>query len=256
MRDVKLQVRELTVAYGGKVALGPISLDFARGSVTALLGPSGCGKSTLLQALNRLHDLEPSATVSGRVLLDGQDIHARDVDVLDLRRRVGLIFQKPNPFPFSVEENIAFALREHGVARRDLPGRVEEALRSAALWDEVKDRLKRPAVQLSGGQQQRLCIARAIALAPEVLLLDEPCASLDPLSTTKIEELLRALRARYTLVVVTHNLAQAQRISERAAFIWPQPDGTGKLVEEGETKRFFAAPETAEARDYLRGRVG
>ena len=251
----KLETHNLSVAYHNKKALFQVSLAFPRGQITALLGPSGCGKSTLLFSLNRLHDLEPNAKVSGRVLLDGQDIYGRDIDTLALRRRVGLIFQKPNPFPFSIEENLSFALKEHGVPKKDLSHRIEEALTQAALWDEVKDRLKKPALQLSGGQQQRLCIARAIALQPEVLLLDEPCASLDPISTTKIEELLLALKGRYTLIVVTHNLAQAQRISERAAFFWCK-DGACRLIEAGDTRTFFDAPESQEARDYLRGRVG
>jgi phosphate transport system ATP-binding protein len=251
----KLETQNLSVAYDRKQALFRVSLTFPRGGITALLGPSGCGKSTLLFSLNRLHDLEPNAKVSGKVLLDGQDVYHPDVDPLILRRRVGLIFQKPNPFPFSIEENISFALKEHRVPKRELGDRVQAALIQAALWDEVKDRLKKPALQLSGGQQQRLCIARAIALQPEVLLLDEPCASLDPISTTKIEELLLTLKGRYTLIIVTHNLAQAQRISEHAAFFWCKEDG-GHLIEAGETRAFFENPMTREARDYLRGKVG
>jgi phosphate transport system ATP-binding protein len=251
----KLEARAVTVSYNGRPAISELSLAFEQSLVTALLGPSGCGKSTLLWALNRLHDLTPGARVSGRVLLDGGDIYAPGVDVLALRRRVGLIFQRPNPFPFSIEENIAFALREHGVPRRELGGRVEEALRAAALWEEVKDRLKKPAAALSGGQQQRLCIARAIALSPEVLLMDEPCAALDPLATAKIEELILGLRGRYTLVVVTHNLAQARRISDRAACFWVR-DGVGVLAEEAPTVALFDAPRSPEVRDYIQGRAG
>jgi phosphate transport system ATP-binding protein len=235
--------------------LSGVSLDIPAGQVTALLGPSGCGKSTLLCALNRLHDLDPAASVQGRVQLSGFDLYAPGVDVLALRRRVGLIAQKPSPFPFSIFENIAFALREHGTPRRELSARVEEALTAASLWDEVKDRLQKPADQLSGGQQQRLCIARAVALRPEVLLMDEPCAALDPLATGKIEELVGELSKSCTVVIVTHNLAQARRVSQRAALLWAR-DGVGSLVEQGPTQEVFATPCCQEARDYLSGRIG
>jgi phosphate transport system ATP-binding protein len=251
----KLETKNLSISYHQKCALSSVSLAFREGRIHALLGPSGCGKSSFLYALNRLHDLDLNAKVSGEVLLDGINVYQPRIDVLALRKRVGLIFQKPNPFPFSISENISFALKEHGAAKSELSGRVEAALVQAALWDEVKDRLQKPALELSGGQQQRLCIARAIALAPEVLLLDEPCASLDPISTAKIEELLSRLKGRYTMIVVTHNLAQARRISERAAFFWCR-DGRGELVEEGETTQLFEAPIQPETKDYLQGRLG
>jgi phosphate transport system ATP-binding protein len=244
-----LRAERLTLRYAGKPAFADVSLDVPRGALTAIVGPSGCGKSSFLSCLNRLTDLVPGAAVSGSVLLDGKEVLGRDVDVVALRRRVGMIFQKPNPFPLSIRTNLEFPLREHGI--RDA-GAVEKALRDVGLWDEVKDRLDSPAQALSGGQQQRLCIARALALKPEVLLLDEPCSALDPLSSGVVEDLIRGLRGAYTLAVVTHNLAQARRIADHVAVFWLR-DGTGRLIESGPADRVFGSPTDPLTRAYVDG---
>jgi len=236
----------------GNVALHDISLTIPRRQVTAFIGPSGCGKSSLLRCFNRMNDLIEGSVISGRVLLDGDDIYARGVDVAALRRRVGMVFQSPNPFPKSIYENVAFGLRIQGVNRkRVLDEEIERALRSAALWDEVKDRLDGSALTLSGGQQQRLVIARAIAVQPEVLLLDEPASALDPISTLRIEELIYELKTRYTIVIVTHNMQQAARVSDMTAFM-----NLGRLVEFGETDTLFTNPRESQTEDYITGRYG
>jgi phosphate transport system ATP-binding protein len=249
---VKVQVRGLDVYYGSNHAIRDASLDIEENQVTALIGPSGCGKSTFIRAINRLHDLTPSARVSGTVELDGIDIYSRDVDPIVMRRRVGMVFQRPNPFPMSIYENVAYGPRVNG--ERDA-GRiaelVEDSLRHAALWDEVKDRLGESGVALSGGQQQRLCIARVLSLRPEVILMDEPASALDPIATVKIEELIAELRARYTVVIVTHSMAQAGRVSDRTAFFL-----NGSIVEAGPTNQIFTRPKDKRTEDYITGRFG
>ncbi len=243
----------LTLRYGTRPALEGVTLSVARGRVTALLGPSGCGKTSFLNCLNRLTDLIPTCRVSGRLRAGEVEVLNPRTDVLALRRRVGMIFQKPNPFPFSVRRNLEFPLREHGIRdRRLLEQKVETALRDVGLWDEVKDRLNSAAPALSGGQQQRLCLARALALEPEALLLDEPCSALDPLSGGVVEDLIVRLRGRYTLLVVTHNLAQARRIADDVALFWIQ-EGAGRLIESGPVRQVFEAPRQAITADYVAG---
>jgi phosphate transport system ATP-binding protein len=247
-----IEVRDLSLAYGDKPALANVTLDIPRHRVTAFIGPSGCGKSTLLRCFNRMNDLVRDVRVEGTVRLEGMDVFAPDVDVSRLRRRVGMVFQQPNPFPKSVFENVAYGLRLQGVRQRgELEDRVEWALRSAALWDEVKDRLDESALGLSGGQQQRLVIARAVAIRPEVLLLDEPASSLDPISTLRIEELVDQLAADYTIVIVTHNMQQAARVSDYTAFLY-----LGELVEFDDTDTLFTNPSRKETEDYITGRYG
>jgi phosphate transport system ATP-binding protein len=248
----KMQSRALTVSYADKVAIRSIELDVPTHRVLALIGPSGCGKSTFLRALNRMNDLVPSATHQGEVLLDGRSIHERQVDVVDLRRRVGMVFQKSNPFPKSIFENVAYGLRVGGLReKKALSERVERSLTVAALWDEVKDRLEESALSLSGGQQQRLCIARALAVEPEVLLMDEPASALDPIATAKIEELIHELKDRLTIVIVTHNMQQAARVSDQTAFFY-----MGELVEVGPTERIFTNPKEKRTEDYVTGKFG
>ncbi|MFM7320780.1 MAG: phosphate ABC transporter ATP-binding protein PstB [Armatimonadota bacterium] len=238
--------------YGTFEALRGVDLPVARRRVTALIGPSGCGKSTFLRCLNRMNDEIEGTRLSGTVTLDGEDVYGRRVDVIALRRRVGMVFQKPNPFPMSIRDNVAFGPRIHGLARGNaLEERVEQCLRQASLWDEVKDKLGQSALALSGGQQQRLCIARALAVAPEVLLMDEPCSALDPGSTERIEALIRTLRADYSIVIVTHNLQQAARISDHTGFFL-----RGELVEFDETPALFRSPRRTETADYVEGRFG
>ena len=247
----KMQVRDLDLHYGSFQALKHVSLEFPGHQVTALIGPSGCGKSTLLKTLNRMNDLVPVCTIAGAVELDGQDIY-RDVPLSDLRRRVGMVFQQPNPFPMSIFDNVAFGPRTHGIKKREqLEALVEQSLRDAALWDEVKDRLHKSALGLSGGQQQRLCIARALAVKPEVLLLDESTSALDPISTAKIEELVGQLKDRYTVIMVTHNMLQALRISDHAAFFL-----LGEMIEAGDTRQLFTEPADKRTLDYVTGRFG
>ena len=247
-----ITAKELCLWYGSHQALQNISIDIPEKSITALIGPSGCGKSTFLKTLNRMNDLIPGVKITGRVEYKGQDIYAPNVDVNILRREVGMVFQKPNPFPMSIYDNVAYGPRTHGVKNKaKLDGIVEKALRNAAIWDEVKDRLKKNALGLSGGQQQRLCIARALAVEPEVLLMDEPTSALDPISTSKIEELAVSLKDRYTIVIVTHNMQQAVRISDQTAFFL-----LGELVEYGDTEKMFSAPEDKRTEDYITGRFG
>lgn len=248
--DPKFLLRNVSAAYANKPVLRDVSLSFADRQISAILGPSGCGKSTLLRCLNRLNDRLPQFRLSGQVLLDGQDIYAPDADVIALRRRVGMVFQKPNPFPKSVFDNVAYGIRLHNLTNSAsaLADAVEASLTDAALWDEVKDRLDLPAQQLSGGQQQRLCIARALAINPEVILLDEPCASLDPRATARIEELLVALAARYCLILVTHSLAQAARVAAVTALL-----EEGAVIEVNNTSDFFTNPQHPKTQQYLSG---
>lgn len=250
--ETKFEVRNLRLKYGKDEALKGISLQIPKNKVTAFIGPSGCGKSTLLRCFNRMNDLVDNCTVEGEVLLDGENVYAPKVDVSELRRRVGMVFQKPNPFPKSIYENVAYGLRLQGVNdRRTLAEVVESSLRGAALWDEVKDRLNDNAFGLSGGQQQRLVIARAIAIEPEVLLLDEPASALDPISTLKIEELIDELKDKYTIAIVTHNMQQAARVSDFTAFLY-----MGELVEHADTNVLFTTPGSKQTEDYITGRYG
>jgi phosphate transport system ATP-binding protein len=251
--DVKIDVDRLSFYYGDKRALHDISIRIHPHLVTAFIGPSGCGKSTFLRTLNRMNDIVPGARVEGEVRIDGDDIYAPKVDPVALRRRVGMVFQKSNPFPKSIFENVAYGLRINGMARSkgELAGRVEESLRQAALWDEVKDRLNDSALAMSGGQQQRLCIARALAVRPDILLMDEPASALDPIATQRIEELVYDLKQTYTIVIVTHNMQQAARVSDYTAFFW-----LGKLVEYDRTDKMFTAPREKLTEDYVTGRFG
>ena len=247
----KFDIRNLNLHYGDFHALKDVSLEIPERRITALIGPSGCGKSTLLRTLNRMNDLVEGCKITGEVQLDGEDIYGK-MDVNLLRKRVGMVFQKPNPFPMSVYDNVAYGPRTHGVrGRAKLTDIVERSLRNAAIWDELKDRLNRNALGLSGGQQQRLCIARALAVEPEVLLMDEPTSALDPISTAKIEELALALKRDYTIVIVTHNMQQAARISDRTAFFL-----LGELVEFGDTQKLFSLPRDKRTEDYITGRFG
>ena len=247
-----ITVKDLCLWYGSTQALKNISIDIPEKSITALIGPSGCGKSTFLKTLNRMNDLIPGVKITGEVNYKGQNILAPSVDVNALRREIGMVFQKPNPFPMSIYDNVAYGPRTHGVrARAKLDDIVERSLRGAAIWDEVKDRLKKNALGLSGGQQQRLCIARALAVEPEVLLMDEPTSALDPISTSRVEELALELKENYTIVIVTHNMQQAVRISDRTAFFL-----LGELVECGDTERIFSQPADKRTEDYITGRFG
>ena len=249
----KLSARNLNVFYGAKQAIKNVSIDISREHVTALIGPSGCGKSTFLRCFNRMNDTIENARVTGEIRLDGRDIHAADMDVVQLRARVGMVFQKPNPFPKSIYENVAYGPRIHGLAsgRAEMDRLVEDALHRAGLWDEVRDRLADSGTTLSGGQQQRLCIARAIAVDPEGILMDEPCSALDPVATAKIEELIDDLRGRYAIGIVTHNMQQAARVSQRTAFFH-----MGAMIEYGETSTLFTNPVQARTKDYITGRYG
>ena len=252
-RAPKMTARGVSVFYGDKKAIDDVSIDVGREHVTAFIGPSGCGKSTFLRCLNRMNDTIPSARVEGAIALDGEDIYASSMDVVQLRARVGMVFQKPNPFPKSIFENVAYGPRIHGLAadKAELDQIVERSLKRAGLWEEVKDRLAESGTALSGGQQQRLCIARAIAVDPEVILMDEPCSALDPIATARIEELIHELRGRYAIVIVTHNMQQAARVSQRTAFFH-----LGVLVEYGETTEIFTNPRQTRTKDYITGRYG
>ncbi|MCS7127104.1 MAG: phosphate ABC transporter ATP-binding protein PstB [Thaumarchaeota archaeon] len=256
-KDAAILTEDLSVSYHGRVAIEDISIKFRRNAITAIIGPSGCGKSTLLRSLNRMNDLIPGALVSGKVLFNGIDIYSRDVDPVYIRSRIGMVFQRPNPFPMSIFDNVAFGLRVNGfkLTKDELRKRVQEALVKAALWDEVKDRLDAHAYSLSGGQQQRLCIARALAVEPEVLLLDEPTVSLDPISTSKIERLLVALKHDYTIIIVTHNMQQAARVSDYTAVMMPDENLIGRLIEFGPTKEIFTSPKDSRTEAYISGRV-
>jgi phosphate transport system ATP-binding protein len=251
--EVKVAARDVAVFYGEKQALFGVSLDIPANRVTALIGPSGCGKSTFLRCINRMNDTIPAARVTGSILVDGADIYAPDVDVVELRARVGMVFQKPNPFPKSIFENVAYGPRIHGLTRNkaELEGLVETSLRRAGLWNEVKDRLREPGTGLSGGQQQRLCIARALATDPQVLLMDEPASALDPKSTNAIEDLIGDLKRDYTIVIVTHNMQQAARVSDTTAFFYE-----GHLVEVSPTQQLFTKPHKKQTEDYITGRFG
>jgi len=249
----KISIANLNFYYGRVRALKDVALEIPSNKVTAFIGPSGCGKSTLLRALNRMNDVIPGTRVEGRIALDGEDIYASGTDVVSLRRRVGMVFQKPNPFPRSIFDNVSYGLRINKLtsSKTELADRVEESLKAAALWDEVKDRLKGPAFGLSGGQQQRLCIARALAVEPEVVLMDEPTSALDPIATQKVEELIDELTEKYTIVIVTHNMQQAGRVSELTAFFW-----LGELIEFSTTEKIFTSPERKMTEDYITGRFG
>ena len=252
-RAIKIDVQGLNFYYGQRRVLHDVHVKIRSHEVTALIGPSGCGKSTFLRTLNRMNDIVAGARVKGTVAIDGKDIYAPSVDVVDLRRRVGMVFQKSNPFPKSIFDNVAYGLRINRLtkSREELIGRVESSLKSAALWEEVKDRLHTSALALSGGQQQRLCIARALAVEPDIVLMDEPASALDPIATQRIEELIYQLKTRYTIVIVTHNMQQAARVSDVTAFFW-----LGKLVECGSTNKMFTAPTEKLTEDYITGRFG
>jgi phosphate transport system ATP-binding protein len=259
-REAVFQVRNLAVSYGSNVAIRDVNLDVHAKAVTAFIGPSGCGKSTLIRCFDRMNDLVPSAKVEGDVLYHGKDLYAPDVDPVEVRRRIGMVFQKPNPFPKSIYDNVAFGPRVLGL-KGSMDTRVEQALQQAALWDEVKDRLKESALGLSGGQQQRLCIARCLAVEPDVILMDEPASALDPISTTRIEDLMHELKRDYTIVIVTHNMQQAARVADMTAFfsVDVAPDGgrrTGILVEYDATAKIFTTPADKRTEDYVTGRFG
>ena len=250
---IKISAKNVNVFYGAKQAIDNVSIDIATEHVTAFIGPSGCGKSTFLRTLNRMNDTIAGCSVQGQIMLDGDDIYAGGMDVVQLRARVGMVFQKPNPFPKSIYENVAYGPRIHGLAatKADIDTIVEKSLRRAGLWDEVKDRLTDAGTALSGGQQQRLCIARAIAVSPEVILMDEPCSALDPIATARIEELIDELRGRYAIVIVTHSMQQAARVSQRTAFFH-----LGAMVEYGSTSDIFTNPKEVRTKDYITGRYG
>jgi phosphate transport system ATP-binding protein len=251
--EPKIRTRDVSVYYGDKKAIDDVSIEIETQYVTAFIGPSGCGKSTFLRSLNRMNDTIPTARVEGEILLDGEDIYRSGMDVVQLRARVGMVFQKPNPFPKSIFENVAYGPRIHGLAasKGELDAIVERSLQRAGLWDEVKDRLNDSGTALSGGQQQRLCIARAIAVDPEVILMDEPCSALDPIATARIEELIGELRGRYAIVIVTHSMQQAARVSQKTAFFH-----LGKMVEFGDTSLIFTNPREGRTQDYITGRYG
>lgn len=252
MEKIKISVHNLNLYYGDNHALKDVSMDIREKSITAFIGPSGCGKSTFLKTLNRMNDLVDNVKITGKVEIDDEDIYAKGIDTTLLRKKVGMVFQQPNPFPMSIYDNVAYGPRVHGIKeKKQLDKIVEESLRGAAIWDEVKDRLKKSALGLSGGQQQRICIARALAVEPEVLLMDEPTSALDPISTTKIEDLMEELKKKYTVVVVTHNMQQAVRISDYTAFFL-----VGEMVEFGETKKIFSYPQDKRTEDYITGRFG
>ena len=254
------ELRDVSVRYSGKLAVDDVSIDFLQNNITALIGPSGCGKSTLIRCLNRMNDLIPSASVDGEIHYHGQDLYGKDVDPVEVRKRIGMVFQKPNPFPKSIYDNIAFGPRVLGMMG-DMDETVEKALRGAALWDEVKDRLSDNAFGMSGGQQQRLCIARCMAVEPDVILMDEPCSALDPISTGKIEDLMMDLKDRYSIVIVTHNMQQAARVSDKTAFLIVELDSDeknrwGRIIEYDDTEKIFTNPSDKRTEDYVSGKVG
>lgn len=256
-RELALQLTGVSFWYGPKQAVADVSMDIFTNSITALIGPSGCGKSTLLRCFNRMNDLIPATRVEGSITLDGVDIYAKSVDPVQLRRHVGMVFQKPNPFPMSIRENVAFGPKRQGVRNRgQLNELVEKSLIDAALWDEVKDKLDQPGTALSGGQQQRLCIARVLAVQPQIILMDEPCSALDPIATLKIEDLMRSLATNYTIVVVTHNMQQAARVSDGTAFMLAGEDRVGRLIEYRSTQELFTNPQDKRTEDYISGRFG
>ncbi|HXE95762.1 MAG TPA: phosphate ABC transporter ATP-binding protein PstB [Dongiaceae bacterium] len=253
MNNAKVTLENMNVHFGPNHAVKSVSLAFIENTVTAIIGPSGCGKSTLLRSINRMHDLVPSARVTGRIMFDGSDLYDRSVDPVAIRRKIGMVFQKPNPFPaMNIYDNVVAGYKlNNRMKRSDSDGIVETSLKRVALWDEVKDRLRTSAMDLSGGQQQRLCIARTIAVQPEVILMDEPCSALDPIATLKIEELVEELKERYTIIIVTHNMQQAARVSDSTAFMY-----MGEMIESGPTKKIFTTPEKKQTEDYITGRFG
>jgi len=255
--SAKMKLDRMSVYYGAFLAVAEVSLPVYAHQITAIIGPSGCGKSTLLRALNRMNDLISRARLTGKIWLDGEDIYAPQVDVVDIRRRVGMVFQRPNPFPKSIYDNVAYGPRLYDrIPKSELDEMVERSLRRAALWDEVKDKLKESGLALSGGQQQRLCIARAIAVEPEVILMDEPCSALDPVATLKIEELMQELETDYTIVIVTHNMQQAARVSDYTAMMMMRPDRAGQVIEFDVTAKIFTRPGDKRTEDYVTGRFG
>jgi phosphate transport system ATP-binding protein len=255
--EVKIRIEGVDLYYGHFQALRNITLDIREHAITAIIGPSGCGKSSLLRIFNRMNDLIRVARIEGRVEVDGINIYERSIDVVELRKKIGMVFQKPNPFPMSIIDNVAFGPKRHGIKNRGRLGDiVEQSLRQAALWDEVKDKLNQSALALSGGQQQRLCIARVLAVEPEVILMDEPCSALDPIATLKIEDLMRTLSENYTIIIVTHNMQQAARASDMAAFLMMEEDRAGVLVEYGHTSQLFTRPKEKRTEDYITGRFG
>jgi phosphate transport system ATP-binding protein len=252
MRDIKIEVNDLSLYYGEKKALNTISMQIPANKVTALIGPSGCGKSTFLRCINRMNDLIPSVKITGEMLVEGVDIYDKNVDVVNIRKKIGMVFQKSNPFPKSIYENVAYGPRINGLKdKTQLDEIVETSLRQAAIWDELKDRLDDSAMGLSGGQQQRLCIARTLAVSPDIILMDEPASALDPISTSKIEELVHQLKEQYTIIIVTHNMQQAARTSDHTAFFY-----MGELIEMGKTNTIFTKPEKKQTEDYITGRFG
>ena len=251
MEEIKLSAHALNLYFGKKQILKNINIDFPKNEVTSLIGPSGCGKSTLLRCFNRMHDLTPEASLNGTLKLDDLDIYDKNNSVTEIRKRIGMVFQKPNPLPKSIYENMSYALNLHKFPKNEIPQLIELALKESYLWDEVKDELKKPAVKLSGGQQQRLCIARTVVLRPEVILMDEPCSSLDPISTNKIEEMILSLKNNYTIVIVTHNMQQAQRISNKVAFMY-----LGELIEFETSENIFKNPQQELTRNYVEGHFG
>ena len=251
MDEIKLSVHNLNLFFGKKQILKNVNIDFPKNQVTSLIGPSGCGKSTLLRSFNRMHDLTPDATIEGIIKLDDADIYDKKVSVTEIRKRIGMVFQKPNPLPKSIYENLSYALKIHDFPRNEIAGLIEKALKESYLWEEVKDELKKPAVKLSGGQQQRLCIARTVVLRPEVILMDEPCSALDPISTRRIEGLILSLKKDYTIVIVTHNMQQAQRISDKVAFMY-----LGELIEFDTCENIFKNPQKELTKNYVNGHFG
>lgn len=249
--DIEVNVLNFSAYYDKKIALKEISFPIYKNYITAIIGPSGCGKSTLIRSINRMNSFVPNFSISGEIIFNGKNIYSKDCDVIELRRKIGMVFQKPNPFPKSIYENIAYGLKINNFKRNQIDSIVVESLKKAALWDEVKDELQKPATNLSGGQQQRLCIARAIALKPEVLLFDEPCSALDPIGSAKVEELMVELKKEYTVIIVTHNMQQAARVSDFTAFLY-----LGKLIEFDETKKIFTNPKEKLTEEYLTGRFG
>jgi phosphate transport system ATP-binding protein len=255
----KMEIKNLAVYYGKFRAVTDINMDIQTNRITAIIGPSGCGKSTLLRSLNRMNDLTPNARVDGEILLDGQNINTGGVDVVSVRRRIGMVFQRPNPFPKSIYDNVAYGPRLYGIRRKsDLDAIVEAALKHAAIWDEVKDKLHQSGLSISGGQQQRLCIARALAVEPDVILMDEPASALDPISTLRIEELMQELKKDYTIIIVTHNMQQAARVSDYTAMMMLEKDGSrsGTVIEFAETRNIFTNPKDKRTEDYVTGRFG
>jgi phosphate transport system ATP-binding protein len=251
MEEIKLSAHNFNMYFGKKQILKNINIDFPKNRVTSLIGPSGCGKSTLLRTFNRMHDLSPDARVEGTIKIDNTNIYDKNLSVTEIRKRIGMVFQKPNPLPKSIYDNLSYALKIHAFPKTEIPGLIEKALKESYLWEEVKDELKQPAVKLSGGQQQRLCIARTVVLRPEVILMDEPCSALDPISTRKIEDLILTLRKDYTIVIVTHNMQQAQRISDKVAFMY-----LGELIEFDSCENVFKHPREELTKNYVNGHFG